>query len=85
LAVLHTAVGSQDSQDSSLAEVSSQAPASSPLLSPRAHHKCLVDLGKLQDTQDGAFNYAMPPHALVHRRRFSYSWSDAIRRLHPVR
>ena len=81
--LLHTAVGSQGSQDSSSAEVSSQH-----LLQRRgsrlAHHKCLVDLGKLQGTQDGAFNYAMPPHVLVHRRRFFSSWSDAIRRLHPV-
>ena len=56
--LLHTAVGSQDSQDSSSAEVSSQALASSTRLSHRAHHKCLVDLGELQVTQDGAFNYA---------------------------
>ena len=51
-----------------------------------AHHKCLVDLGKLQDSRRDDYNYAMSRHAvhaLVHRRRFS-SWSDAIRRLHPV-
>ena len=28
---------------------------------------------------------AMPRHVLVHRRRSYSSWSDAIRRLHPVR
>ena len=83
--LLHTAVGSQDSQDSSSAEVSSQH-----LLQRRgsrlAHHKCLVDLGKLQDSRRDDYNYAMSRHAvhaLVYRRRFS-SWSDAIRRLHPV-
>ena len=53
-----------------------------------AHHKCLVDLvdlGKLQDSRRDAFDYAMPRHVLVHRRRSYSSWSDAIRRLHPVR
>ena len=28
-----------------------------------AHHKCLVDLGKLQDSRRDAFDYAMPRHA----------------------
>ena len=83
--LLHTAVGSQDSQDS----YSPRSLHKHLLLrrgSRLAHHKCLVDLGKLQDSRRDDYNYAMSRHAvhaLVHRRRFS-SWSDAIRRLHPV-
>ena len=38
-----------------------------------AHHKCLVDLDKLQDSRRDDYNYAMSRHAvhaLVHRCRF---------------
>ena len=40
------------------AEVSPQALASSLRLSPRAHQKCIVDLGKLQDSRRDDDNYA---------------------------